>query len=195
MDAPESREAPRPKLVVGLGNPGERYAATRHNVGFRVVGELARRRGVPLAGVECNSLVASGEGFLLAQPQTYMNRSGYAVQCLVERWGFAPAEILAVYDELQLPLGRVRLRPAGSPGGHRGMESIAEALATDQVPRLRLGIGVEPPPPAERLPAFVLAPFGTAEQEAVAAMIARAADACEAWLAEGAEAAMRRYNG
>ncbi len=195
MDAPERREAPRPKLVVGLGNPGERYAATRHNVGFRVVGELARRRGLPLTGVECNSLAATGEGCLLAQPQTYMNRSGYAVQCLVERWGFAPAEILVVYDELQLPLGRVRLRPAGSPGGHRGMESIAESLATDQVPRLRLGIGIEPPPAAERLPDFVLAPFGAAEREAVAAMIVRAADACEAWLAEGAEAAMRRFNG
>jgi PTH1 family peptidyl-tRNA hydrolase len=195
VDAPSAGLAPRSKLVVGLGNPGERYTATRHNVGFRVVEELARRRGLALSALECSALVAAGDGFLLAQPQTYMNRSGYAVHCLVERRGFEPGDILAVYDEVQLPLGRLRLRPSGSPGGHRGMESIADSLATDQVPRLRLGIGIEPPPPGDALPDFVLAPFAAEEREAVADMISRAADACELWLAEGAEAAMRRFNG
>lgn len=195
MDAPSAGLAPRSKLVVGLGNPGERYAATRHNVGFRVVEELARRRGLALSAFECSSLVAAGPGLLLAQPQTYMNRSGYAARCLVERRGFEPDDILVVYDEVQLLLGRLRLRPSGSPGGHRGMESIADGLATDQVPRLRLGIGIEPPPPGDALPDFVLSPFATQEREAVAEMIARAADACELWLAEGADAAMRRFNG
>lgn len=133
---------------------------------------------------------------LLALPQTYMNRSGYAARCLAERHGFEPPDVLVVYDEIYLPLGRLRLRRAGSPGGHRGMESVVENLRSDEVPRLRLGIAQEggAPPGGEDLADFVLSPFVPDEHPAVDAMIARAADACEAWLAQGIEAAMNEFN-
>jgi PTH1 family peptidyl-tRNA hydrolase len=188
-------------LVLGLGNPGAEYADTRHNVGFRVVEELARRRGLSLDRLECNArlgVAASGDlpELLLAQPQTYMNRSGYAARCLLETYQLEPAAVLVVYDEINLPLGKLRLRKAGSPAGHRGIESILENLRTDEVPRLRLGVAPEGGAPAgEDWAGFVLGPFAPEEGEAVAAMIARAADACEAWLREGAEAAMNKFNG
>jgi PTH1 family peptidyl-tRNA hydrolase len=197
-------------LVLGLGNPGPQYAETRHNVGFRVVEELARRHGVPLDRLECNSRLAAlqvagtaaagetGEAgglLLLAQPQTYMNRSGHAARCLLELHTLEPSAVLVVYDEINLPLGRLRLRRAGSPAGHRGIESVLESLRTDQVPRLRLGVAPEGGAPAgEDWAKFVLGPFAAAERETVAAMIARAADACEAWWREGTEAAMNRFN-
>ncbi|MGH9361028.1 MAG: aminoacyl-tRNA hydrolase [Thermoanaerobaculia bacterium] len=184
------------KLILGLGNPGERYRDTRHNVGFRVVEELARRRGARLERLECNALVAPDPGLALAQPQTYMNRSGYAARCLVERWGLAPEALLVIYDEVNLPLGRLRLRRAGSPAGHRGMESILESLQTDQVARLRCGVaGPDGPPAGEAIVDFVLSPFAPDEREAASAMVVRAADACEVWAAEGVEVAMNRFNG
>ncbi len=184
------------RIILGLGNPGERYADTRHNVGFRVAEELARRRGVALEGSECNALVADGDRLMLAAPQTYMNRSGYAARCLKERRSLAPENFLVVYDEVHLPLGTLRLRRRGSPAGHRGMESILESLGTDRVPRLRLGVGSGDGPPAGAdLVEFVLEPFAGEEHERVEAMIRRAADACEVWSADGAEAAMQRFNG
>lgn len=167
-------------------------------MGFRVVEELARRWGSSVDRVECNALVGGGaEGRpLLALPQTYMNRSGYAARCLLERHALDPAQILVVYDEVNLPLGRLRLRRSGSPAGHRGLESILEGLRTDQVPRLRLGIAPEQgAPTGEALPDFVLAPFAEGEQETVEEMIRRAADACEVWAGEGPDAAMRQFNG
>lgn len=202
-------------VVLGLGNPGEPYRATRHNVGFRVVDELARRLGMACDRYECGSLVAavpgpvppagpetlegSGErapGLLLVKPQTYMNRSGHAARCLLELYALTPASFLVVYDEINLPLGKLRLRRAGSPAGHRGLESIVESLRTDQVPRLRLGVaGADGPPPGDGLADFVLAPFLPEEEEAVGAMIARAADACEVWWKDGVDAAMNRFNG
>lgn len=187
--------------MLGLGNPGGRYAATRHNLGFRVVDELARRRRVTVDAFECDALVgeAAGEGadehrpLLLAKPQTYMNRSGFAARCLVERRGLSPGDLLVVYDEVALPLGRVRVRPGGGPAGHRGIESVIAELRTDEVARVRLGIAPEEPP--ADLADFVLEPFAAGEEEAAAAMVGRAADACEAWLALGVEAAMSRFNG
>lgn len=183
------------RLVLGLGNPGERYAATRHNLGFRVVDELARRHGIAVDTLECNALVgegAAGRRVVLAKPQTFMNRSGFAARCLVERRDLAPGDLLVVYDEAALPLGRIRLRPSGGPAGHRGIESVLGELRTDEVARLRLGIAPEPPP--EDLVGFVLAPFAADETETVETAVAAAADACEAWLAEGVEAAMNRFN-
>lgn len=183
---------------MGLGNPGERYAGTRHNLGFRVVEELARRRGLGPAAAECNCAVwrPPGGALVLAAPRTFMNRSGHAARCLVERQlagdGFDLADLLVVYDDVALPLGRLRLRPGGSPAGHRGMESVIEELRDDRVPRLRLGIAPEEPP--EDLVAFVLAPFAAGEEETVEEMVGRAADACEAWLDEGIDSAMNSYN-
>lgn len=184
------------RIIIGLGNPGPRYDGTRHNVGFRVVAELARRRALRLATRECNALVASEGPLTLAAPQTFMNRSGYAARCLKQRRGVEAAALLIVYDEIHLQLGTLRLRRGGSPAGHRGLESVLENLGTDQVPRLRLGVaGDEGPPEGSSLVEFVLQPFAESETERVEAMIRRAADACEAWASEGAEAAMQRFNG
>ena len=191
------------RLILGLGNPGEEYRDTRHNVGFRVVEELARRWEIPCDRLECNSLVgraAAGEGdvlpgdVLLARPQTYMNRSGYAARCFVESHGIEPSAVLVVYDEINLPLGKLRLRRAGSPAGHRGLESVIENLRTAEVPRLRLGVAQEEKVAGEDLAGFVLAPFAADERETVDGMIRRAADACEAWAREGVDAAMGRFN-
>lgn len=184
-------------IVLGLGNPGERYAATRHNVGRRVVEELARRRGIRLAAGECNSLVGGDHELLLAAPETFMNRSGFAARCFGERHDVAAEDFLIVYDEVHLPLGRLRLRRGGSPAGHRGMESVIENLGTDAVPRLRLGVSPEDGPPAagDELVAFVLSPFEAGDVATVEEMIRRAADACEAWAREGIDAAMQRFNG
>jgi len=190
-------------LIVGLGNPGEQYRTTRHNVGFGVIEEIARRRDWQLQGEQCMSRLAADETLVLAQPQTYMNRSGHAVHCLAEMRGFEPAEILVVFDDLHLPLGKLRLRRRGSPGGHRGLESILESLRSMEIPRLRLGIGepgvaVDEAPPEAAEPGdlvdFVLSEFATDEVETVEAMTVRAADACEFWLAEGVEAAMNSFN-
>ena len=201
MEEPRSPEAQADeddalRVVLGLGNPGERYADTRHNVGFMVLDELARRLGTALAEEECNALVGEAvfadRRVLLAAPQTYMNRSGYTARCLTERRGVVPANVLVVYDEIHLALGRRRLRRGGSPAGHRGMESVIENLGTREIPRLRLGVAPEDGPPApEAWPDYVLAPFAAGEREALAAMIERAADACEIWLREGVDAAMR----
>ena len=228
------------RLILGLGNPGEEYRGTRHNVGFRVVEELARRWRARLDRLECNALTArvelpgavaapapavaapaaagpaieapavvaapavpaadagpaAGLAVLLAMPQTYMNRSGFAARCLVELHGLDPAALLVVYDEVNLPFGRLRLRRSGSPAGHRGIESILENLRTDQVARLRIGIaGPEGPATAEGLVDHVLSPFTPAEEAALAPAVLRAADACEAWLRDGIDAAMSRFNG
>lgn len=190
----EEPEAPRQRLVVGLGNPGPAYEATRHNVGFRVVEELARRRGLRLERLECNALIAADEDLTVALPQTFMNRSGLALKCLLERGHFEAEDVLVVYDDVHLPLGRLRLRSRGGPGGHRGMESVIENLRTDEVVRLRCGIATEDPGALD-LVQFVLEAFAPDEEEAVAAMIGAAAEACEAWLNLGPAVAMNRFNG
>jgi PTH1 family peptidyl-tRNA hydrolase len=197
------------RLILGLGNPGEEYRDTRHNVGFRVVEELARRWEVSVDRQECNALTgratlgaaaaAGGEDLqteiLLVKPQTYMNRSGYAARCFAERYELEPAAVLVVYDEINLPLGKLRVRRGGSPAGHRGLESILEHLRSAEVPRLRLGVAQETKVDGEELAGFVLGPFAAEEREVVEEMIRRAADACEAWAREGVEVAMRGFNG
>jgi PTH1 family peptidyl-tRNA hydrolase len=186
-------------LILGLGNPGPEYRDTRHNVGFRVVRELARRWGVRVDDFECNALVGrasrDGEETLLGLPQTFMNRSGFAARCLVERHELDPAAVLVVYDEVNLPLGRLRLRKGGSPAGHRGMESVIENLRTTEVQRLRLGVAGAEPPSGVELVDFVLSPFTADELPAAEEMIRRAADACELWRASGPDLAMNRFNG
>lgn len=195
-DAEPGAAAPSTRLIVGLGNPGAAYRDTRHNVGFRVVEEVARRAGVRLRAGECNSLIGEANDVLLALPQTFMNRSGYAVRCLVERRELASSSILVVLDDIALPLGRLRLRASGSPGGQRGLESILESLQTDAVPRLRLGVREEEEPlSGEGLADYVLGPFSPDAGAKVEAMVVRGADACESWLADGIERAMARFNG
>lgn len=185
----------RMRLVLGLGNPGREYESTRHNRGREVVEELARRRGLELRPGECRARLAVEDGVLYATPETFMNRSGYAARCLVERHDVAPSLLLVVFDDVALPLGALRLRPSGGAGGQKGMASVLESLRTDEVPRLRLGIGPEGgfAPEIDRVE-FVLERFAPAEDRPAREQIARAADACELWLAAGLEAAMNRYN-
>ncbi len=191
------------RLVLGLGNPGERYADTRHNLGFRVVEELAQRLDVRLGVEVCGAFWAAAGPVDLATPRTYMNRSGYSARCLSERNGYAPENILVVYDEVHLPLGRLRLRGRGSPGGHRGMESIIENLRTTAVPRLRMGIAADGAERAdgsvsrmeEELTDFVLAPFAAGEIETATRMVRRAADCVLSWADRGVDATMNEYNG
>ena len=186
-------DASRPRVILGLGNPGVRYSATRHNVGFRVVEELARRLDLRLEPGECNALVAEHEGLLLVAPQTYMNRSGYCSRCLAERRLLVPKDFLVVYDEVHLPLGALRLRGKGSPAGHRGMESVIENFGSAEVPRLRLGVA-SGEVAGENLVDFVLGDFAPEEAKAVEEMVVVAADACELWALEGVQAAMQRFN-
>lgn len=183
-------------LVVGLGNPGGSYRKSRHNLGFEVVGELANRWRIKCDRLECSALCGGTGRALLAMPQTYMNRSGYAARCFVEHYEFALDRVLIVYDDIALPLGRLRFRSGGSPGGHRGMESVIENLRSDGVPRLRLGIAPEAGDEGVGdLVRYVLEPFMPGELAAVEEMVQRAADAVEDWLDDGMEAAMNQFNG
>lgn len=187
-------------LVVGLGNPGPEYAKTRHNAGFLVVDRLSRKMGVQVAKKLRQALV--GEGYLagqrvaLVKPQTYMNLSGQAVAGLVQWYKLSPAEVIVVYDDKDLPPGRIRVRPGGGPAGHRGMTSVLQALGTEEVARVRVGIGREASGETDdRGIGYVLSPFSAEEQPLVEAALDRAAEAVETILSEGVETAMQRFNG
>jgi PTH1 family peptidyl-tRNA hydrolase len=181
------------RLVVGLGNPGEKYRFTRHNVGFMVVDRLSSAVGAPVTGKRGFSLV--GEGFLggekvvLAKPQTYMNLSGMAVSGLIRYYRAAPADLLVVCDDLDLPFGRIRLRAKGGSGGHRGLESIIAALGSSDFPRLRVGIGK-----AGEAADHVLGQFPAADEPALAEILEAAAAAVTVTCLEGLERAMNRFN-
>lgn len=182
------------RLVAGLGNPGAEYEETRHNLGFRVVEELVERLRPGRPTVECNSLVWEAGEVLLVQPNTFMNRSGYALRCLRERRGVEPAGMLVVFDEVRLPLGKIRFRPSGGPGGHNGMASVIENMRTEEMPRLRLGVGGEDDVGVEELVDYVLSAFPDDERAEAVAMVERAADACECWLTESPDEVMQRFN-
>jgi PTH1 family peptidyl-tRNA hydrolase len=185
-------------LVVGLGNPGEKYAETRHNVGFVCLDLLAERYTSPWRDCReaLDSLIAVARAdeqhtLVFAKPQTFMNRSGGAVAGILERLGLPAARALVVYDDMDLPLGSLRLRERGSPGTHNGMRSVVASLNSDRVARLRIGIGQSRPGQATD---HVLGEFGPDERDAVQQQVARAADAALAWAIDGAPAAMNRYN-
>jgi len=183
-------------LIVGLGNPGPRYAANRHNVGFRCLDRLAGAHDLAIDKRQKRARVAlgtiHGRRVILAQPQTFMNESGRAVAPLARFYQVEMERLLVVYDDLDLPLGTVRLRPEGGTGGHKGMRSIAEHLGSQSFSRLRLGIGR---PPGRMDPAaYVLQDFSVEDQPLVEDMLERAVTAVETWLCEGIEAAMSRHN-
>jgi PTH1 family peptidyl-tRNA hydrolase len=184
------------KLIVGLGNPGRRYRGTRHNVGWEVLARLADRAGIRVSQDEGWAEVGRGtigrQRVLLARPVTYMNVSGEAVRDLRRRHRLRPEDILVIVDDIDLPLGRLRLRAGGSAGGHNGLKSVIEALGTTEFPRLRVGIG-RPPlgvDPAE----FVLTRFTDGEAAAVEKSLTRAAEAVETAVTSGIAAAMNRFN-
>jgi len=191
--------ADRPGIVVGLGNPGTRYVATRHNLGFRVLDRLAQRCGAQFrADAQRAAQVAridSGErGCVLAKPRTFMNRSGRAVLALLGGSGSDAARLLVVYDDADLELGCIRIRLAGGAGGHNGLRSIIDALRTTEFPRLRLGIrGARRD--EEALEDYVLEPFDDDERARADELVELGADAVEAILADGLARAMNRFNG
>lgn len=183
-------------VVVGLGNPGADYADHRHNVGFMTVHELAQRHHIAVTKRQNRALTGAGMIFgravLLAQPQTGMNASGRSVQQLRAGFDVPPERVLVIFDDLDLPLGRVRMRARGSAGGHHGLESIIGVTGTTDYPRIRVGIGR--PASRDDVIDYVLAPFHRDEREAADGAVRRAADAVEQWLAEGIEAAMSAAN-
>jgi len=208
------------RIVLGIGNPGAEYEQTRHNVGFMVLDLLAQRLGIAFERLERRADDGSrsfsgkvkarvcegrrkGRSFLLVKPQTYVNLSGEVAAPLLRHAGRAPDSLFVVVDDLNLPLGRMRIRPSGSAGGHNGLKSIQQLLGTDAFPRLRLGIGQlpgnvpDPSGPAARRggseglrpaewPDFVLAPFLPEEREVLGRVLARAADCAQAWI-DGAD--------
>jgi PTH1 family peptidyl-tRNA hydrolase len=182
------------ELVLGLGNPGPRYAETRHNVGFRVVDELARRSGVGVwdrhPSCEIRPLATLG-GVIGAKPLTFMNRSGNAAGWLIERYALDPERILVVVDDIDLPIGRLRLRKHGGPGTHNGLRDLCEEIGNG-FPRLRVGVRGEEV--WDDLAAYVTDPFGAHELEEVDQAIIRAADAVESVITDGLDAAMNRFN-
>ena len=186
------------KLIVGLGNPGKQYERTRHNVGFEVLDELARRatavfRKPWLAKAETATAQLAGQEALLAKPVTFMNLSGEAVARLAQKRGLDPADIVVVSDDVELPLGRLRIRAHGGAGGHNGLASVIARLGSDNFARIRVGIGRDA---HERdTTEHVLGRFSAEERRALEPVIAAAADAAECILADGVEVAMNRFNG
>jgi PTH1 family peptidyl-tRNA hydrolase len=184
-------------LIVGLGNPGRGYGDSRHNIGFRCVSELARAHGLTFSRRQNKALVADGRiaerKVLLAKPQTFMNASGQSVAGLVRFYRFPLARVLVIFDDLDLPLGTLRIRKGGGAGGHKGMRDIIQRLGADTFPRLRVGIGR---PPGRMDPIdYVLQDFGKDELSLVREVCERTMRAVETWLAEGLEIAMTRHNG
>lgn len=185
------------RLVVGLGNPGDRYAQTRHNVGFMLVDRLAQKLGAGWARWrsalgEYAEASRESRKLILARPLTYMNESGRLVGDLARYSNIVPADVLVCYDDFALPLGRLRLRLKGSAGGHNGMQSIIDHLGTPEVPRLRVGIG--PLPQGAASPDFVLSRFKPADRAALDAALDVAAEAVLDAADRGVEPAMNRYN-
>lgn len=183
--AGDATQEAAPALIVGLGNPGPEYARHRHNVGFMVVNELARRHSITVKERKKQALLGTGSiggrRVILAMPQTGMNESGKSVRALREFYKLPSGTVLLIYDDLDLPFGHIRVRPSGSAGGHHGLESIFAATGTMQYPRVRIGIG-RPATRAEIID-FVLSPFHPSEQAEAEATISRAADAAAAWVA------------
>jgi PTH1 family peptidyl-tRNA hydrolase len=184
------------KLVVGLGNPGGQYAGTRHNVGFEVVAELARRWQADPPQRKFQSEVRSAlwheQRVLLVAPQTFMNASGEAIQPLVSFWKIPPEDMCIVCDDMDLPLGLLRWRAGGSSGGQKGLASILGRLGTEKIPRLRLGVGR--PEGARDSSSWVLSRFPAQESESAVRMIQRAADSVESWISRGLPDTMNQFN-
>lgn len=182
------------RLVAALGNPGRQYRDTRHNVGFMVAQEVLRRwRSGPDRLEDAASVTAArieGDTVLVVQPQTYMNRSGDAVEAATRRHGVEASEVLLIYDDADLPMGRIRIRSGGGAAGHRGVTSIIHRLGTDQIMRIRLGIGKSDDDLADR----VLNPFTKEEMPAVVTMVEEAADAVAVIATAGIAAAMNQFN-
>jgi PTH1 family peptidyl-tRNA hydrolase len=183
------------RLIVGLGNPGPAYAETRHNVGFWVVEELAAEAGLKFrrrGEVSSATGRLSGQTVTLAKPQTYMNRSGPAVAALISDLGLDLSDVIVVHDDLDLAVGRLRMKSRGGAGGHNGVLSIIEALGSDRFARVKIGVGR--PPAGEEAEDYVLSAVPPGERSILDETVQRAAQAVECWIADGVMTAMNRFN-
>lgn len=193
---PTDLSSRRWRLIVGLGNPGQQYAETRHNIGFAIVDLLAEKHGLKFNKMMNRAIIAigeiDGEKVVLAKPQTFMNDSGSAVSPIARFYKIALPDLMVIYDELDIPFAQLRMRPFGGNGGHNGMKSIIARLGSQEFPRLRVGIGR---PPGKMDPAsFVLQPFSAAEREEIAETSERAARGLVIWLKSGIDRAMNFIN-
>ena len=183
-------------LIAGLGNPGKQYAETRHNIGFMIVDQLAKQLGVEFRRMQSKAMVTqaqhNGHRLILAKPRTFMNNSGQAVGALARFYKVPFENILVIYDDADLDFNVIRLRPDGSSSGQKGMESVIQLLGTDQIPRLRIGIGR--PPGRMETPAYVLLPFSGEEKEVLNFIIDRAVDAIFEFIQNGIDSAMNKFN-
>jgi PTH1 family peptidyl-tRNA hydrolase len=184
------------KLIVGLGNPGERYEHTRHNIGFLIVDRLAERWGIRWSPTKLKGWVGegsfSGEKVVLLKPMTYMNLSGESVRPVKDWYKVDLDQIAVIYDDLDLPTGQLRLREKGSAGGHNGMKSIIQHLGTQEFKRIR--VGVDRPSPGDDIARYVLEPFPKAQQTLVEESIDRSCQAVESWIKESFFKAMNQFH-
>ena len=184
------------RLIVGLGNPGTRYRSTRHNLGFRCLDRMALKWEIHSSDRRAKVVLGrgrhSGQEVVLAKPRTFMNNSGEGIVYLLARFGAQPSDLLIVYDDMELPLGRLRIRTSGSDGGHQGSRSIIAALKTQEFPRLRVGIG--PPPPGHDPISHVLGRFSEEESTVIAKAVKEVVAAVDCLLEENIDVAMNRFN-
>ncbi|WP_163972091.1 aminoacyl-tRNA hydrolase [Oceanobacillus halotolerans] len=183
------------KCIAGLGNPGKKYENTRHNVGFMVIDELAKRHNWQLNKQKYNGNYAierlNGEKVMVLQPQTYMNLSGEAVRPLLDYFDIPVEDVLIIYDDLDLPTGKIRLRQKGGHGGHNGIRSVIDHLGTKDFKRIRIGVGR---PISQSIIDYVLGTFPKSEMDNVATSIQKSADACETWLTTPFDQVMNEFN-
>lgn len=184
-------------IIVGLGNPGNKYENTRHNVGFSTIDVLSEKHGIKVDRLKHKALIGDGsikgERVLLVKPQTFMNLSGESVRDIVEWYKLPIESVIVIYDDADLPVGTVRIRPKGSSGTHNGMKSIIYQLQSDDFPRIRIGIGKAPE--GWDLADYVLSRFSGDEAKAIHESVKRAADAAAAIIGTGVDIAMNLYNG
>ena len=185
-------------MLVCLGNPGDQYDNTRHNVGFMVADQLGERYRLPIQKLKfkdlTNVFTISGEKVLVMKPVTYMNLSGEAVRPAADFYKIPPEHIIVISDDTALDVGKLRIRKSGSAGGHNGLKSIIQHLGTDQFPRIRVGVGKKPHPDYD-LADWVLGKFQGEDRKAIAAAVERCADAVECYIKEGPDRAMNKFNG
>ncbi|MCU9615286.1 aminoacyl-tRNA hydrolase [Caldibacillus lycopersici] len=184
------------KLIVGLGNPGKQYEDTRHNIGFKVIDEISSRLNIRLDEMKFNGIFGkgtiNGEKVILLKPLTFMNLSGESVAPLMRYYDIPVENLLVIYDELDLPVGKIRLRYKGSAGGHNGIKSIIAHVGTQEFNRIR--IGIDRPEQGYPIPNYVLGKFSKEEQEVLKDSIAKSAQACEMWIEKPFQEVMNKYN-